>query len=128
MGHPGNWSARKGGRVQADNARRDREALRSATIEEHGETAWKLLEAHPCWTWRRGWSVYATCMGCLEQRVVNLEALQHSALAHAPWPRVMASLTCTACGSCAGALRFQRREGARIIDIGMLVARRAERT
>ena len=123
MGHPGNWSERKVGEVRSQNARADREALRTATFEEQGEKGWKLAESHPCFAHRRRWTVYATCMGCLDKRRVDLARLQHGPLAHAPFTRVMAALTCTRCGSCAGALHFERTEGVRRIELGCLIAR-----
>ena len=123
MGHPGNWSPRKAGQVRSANVAADKAALRNATFEEHGQKGWRLAEMHACFAYRQRWTVYATCMGCLSERVVDLGRLQGGALAHAPFPRVMAALTCGACGSCARALRFQRTEGVRRIDLGMLIAR-----
>ena len=123
MGHPGNWSDRKKASVRADNVRADREALKTATFEEHGTRGWKFREMHPCYAYGMRFIVHATCMGCLEKRYVDLVPLQHSPLAHAFFPRIMASLTCSACGSCAASLHFQRQEGPRLVDHGVLLAR-----
>ena len=56
----------------------------------------KLLELHPCGTKAKGWHVTATCT-CGFVRYVSPEPFLTTFLAHAPWPRVMRSLTCDTC-------------------------------
>ena len=127
VSHTGNWP--RNPRKMALEIARQRE-------REAAEVAWRelvfeaqphsLLELHPCEAERRKFGVVATCT-CGNRRWLDLKPLLASRLAHAPWPRVMRSLTCHACGGQPVELAFSLPVGqvARHVAAGTIRVRRA---
>ena len=77
---------------------REREAAEPEPARELVFEFWpdNLVDTHPCHAVMRDWSLTATCT-CGKVRWIDLKPLLSTHLAHAPWPRVMRSLTCDVC-------------------------------
>ena len=99
MSHTGNWhrSPRKMA-LELARAKADATALAAAPPRELVFEIFppSLDGTHPCHAVSKDWGVTATCT-CGKQRWLDLKPLLSTHLAHAPWPRVMRSLTCDVC-------------------------------
>ena len=127
VSHTGNWSRnpRKMALEIARQRQREAEAGKSQVIVSEADPP-SLLELHPCEAQQRKLGVVASCT-CGNRRWIDLKPLLASHLARAPWPRVMRSLTCQACGGQPVELAFSVPVGqvARHVPAGRITVRRA---
>ena len=129
MSHTGNWhrNPRKMAleleRTKAGAAESRTEPLREVVFEA---THPNLLTLHPCASQAQRFHVVAICT-CGARRQVSYEPLLATHLAHAPWPRVMRSLTCMTCGGQPPELEFSLPVGqvSRRVPAGTLKVRLA---
>ena len=82
--------------MRSQNVRADRDALRTATFEELGERGWQTRGDAPLLCVSEALDRLCDLYGVPAKTPGGSGRLQHGPLAHAPWPRVMAALTCTA--------------------------------